>query len=303
MYSGNHSHPQSSSSLPIRDDSIQLNTYITGDNNNNNTTTTNNVNKKKKSIVGGGNRYTRGIILAGVPVGMFILTLIFTLTNVPTQVMGAAIPLLLIGLALFIYAVVVFIRLARLLFSESKWKQRNIQLQQQQQQQQSLLLNLSTQTTNGVTSNNIDSTIDDKAKEILNIFTLVEILLTSYYGMVILHYSVYLFNNEQFKNIVFDLDASLVSSTDGHIKILWIFIFYVPVFAFGVGLTQYAPIKVPAEFLSYVALFWLQTLLIVIVTSIISVILDRRARAREGIRNNEGGKNNNNNNNNKLTNS
>ena len=285
-----NSHPQYPSTLPtVQYTSNQPNPYTIGDNHNNNMSATTNGdikdNKSKNAIVGGGNRYVRGVILAGVPVGMFILTLIFTLTNVPTQVIGAAIPLLLIGLTLFIYAAVVFIRLARLLFSESKWKKRD--LQRQQPQKSSSLINLSTQTTKGVTSDNIgnnnDNTENDKSKQILNIFTLVEILLTSYYGMVLLHYSVYLFDNEQFKNLVFDLDASLVSSTSGHIKILWIFIFYVPVFAFGVGLTQYAPIKVAAEFLSYVALFWLQTLLIVIVTSIISVILDRRARAREGI--------------------
>lgn len=239
---------------------------------------TNNDIKEKRStrtssILGRGNRYLKWFILGGIPFIFFFVILIFTLTKVPTQTIAAAIPIFIVGLVLFIYAAVIFVRIARLLLSDSKqtkkkmYKQLSTKTSEEKQQQQQ--------------QQNDTEEREDDIKKTVNIISLVEILLTSYYGLILMCYSTFLFNNEQFTNTLEDLDASLVSSTATHFEIMWIFIFYVALAGIGTGFTRYIPTKFWGELITLVISTWVTMLLVAFVSLILGELNKRRTRAKK----------------------
>lgn len=235
-----------------------------------------------ETVLGKGNRYLRWAILGGVPLLLFILVLIFTLTHVPTQTIAAAIPLVILGLGLFIYALVLFVRVAQLLLSDSESTKQRVRKKLQRTSAAATTVKRSEQTK--VTLNEsmeIKEGKEDDILKLINILSLVEILLTSIYGLIILNYSIFLFNNDQFKDILFDFDASLVPSTSSHFRIIWIFIFYTPILGLGVGVVRYIPLGFWGELVALIDVAWFASLTVALISLILGAIMEKNRRERK----------------------
>jgi hypothetical protein len=121
---------------------------------------------------------------------------------------------------------------------------------------------------------------EDPIQKKVSLFSVFEVIVHMVWGLTLWAYAIYLFDNNQFRDTTNVLTASLVNADESHLKILWIFIFYIPLVAYGIGVTKYLPIGFWAELVTYVSVIAMWTLGFILVGTVISIALDRRDRRR-----------------------
>lgn len=194
----------------------------------------------------------RIFLLILIPVLAFSLAVIFNVTkdgSEPPQHLEFAIPIVLFAFAVLAWAFYLFVWLNILIFSEFQWKQRSK---------------------------------DDSDSKYITISAVFEILILTLYGLILLGYAVYLFDNEQYVDTLQTRSAFLVDIGTSHLWILFIFIHYTTFGAFGAGVVFHSGVKLCSMILAILNVLWFVAMNVTIFASVNAIMGERREKARSG---------------------